>query len=135
MRLKVLYPAHWKVVAPMDASGHCELEQVLAQMAQDPKRKAVANGLYALWGRIEAHGPRTLGTYLYHCVDGEHGIYEFIKGDFRVLCFEAEGAVVVCSHIFRKASQKTPRREIARAITLQQDYCRALADRAIEFVD
>lgn len=106
MRLKVLYADAWKVVAPMDAAGGCELEALLAAMAQDPKRRAVATGLYALWERIAPFGPKSLGTALYHCVDSKHGIYEFIKGDFRVLCFEEQGALVVCSHIFRKASQK-----------------------------
>lgn len=122
MRLKVLYADAWKVVAPMDAAGGCELEALLAAMAQDPKRRAVATGLYALWQRIGPYGPRALGTELYHCVDSQHGIYEFIKGDFRLLCFEAEGALVVCSHVFRKTSQKTQKHEVARAIAVQRDY-------------
>ncbi|MCL6619949.1 MAG: type II toxin-antitoxin system RelE/ParE family toxin [Thermomonas hydrothermalis] len=134
MRLKILYAGGWKVVAPMDPTGGCALEQALVAMEQDRKQHAVAIGLYALWERIGPFGPKSLGTALYHCVDGKHGIYEFIKGDFRVLCFEEQGALVVCSHIFRKASQKTPKREVMRALAVQQDYRRAWERGAIELV-
>ncbi len=122
------------MLAPIADDGCCELEAQLAAFEQDKKRKASVIGFYALWVRIPRHGPRALGTDFYHCVDSNEGIYEFIKGSLRLLCFEADGAMVVCSHVFLKQSQKTPAREKKRAIAIKQQYQKAVAKGSIEIV-
>lgn len=63
----------------------------------------------------------------YHCVDNENEIYEFIKGRYRVLCFLAEGRMVIAACVFMKKSQKTPKREISKAISLRNEYLAALS--------
>ncbi|GIX39024.1 MAG: hypothetical protein KatS3mg128_0073 [Silanimonas sp.] len=135
MRLKPLYSGTWRVVAVVNDSGVCELEQELLRLAENPKLRASVLGFRALWGRIGPTGPRSLGTPLYHRVDQKEEIYEFIKGNLRLLCFEADGAVVVCSHVFRKASQKTPPREVSRAVSLKRLYQQARARESVEFID
>lgn len=89
---------------------------------EDAKLKGYALGFVALWRRIPRTGPRSLGTDLYHCVDDEHEIYEFIKGPLRLLCFEADGALVLCSHVLRKKSQKTKGKDKAAAIALRARF-------------
>ncbi|GEM_PF-4748606 len=64
----------------------------------------------------------------YHCVDTENEIYEFIKGRYRVLCFRLNGRMVVAACVFMKKTQRTPRREVNRAITLRSE-CLAAAGR------
>ncbi len=44
----------------------------------------------------------------------EGGIWEFKRGDHRMLCFQ-DGRAYVLTHGFRKKRQKCPRREIEKA--------------------
>lgn len=123
MRLKLLYTAgKWKVLARVNAQGVCEVEDAILALKNSAKTKATGVGFVALWSRIPSHGPRELGTDKYHRVDDENSIYEFIKRGHRLLCFEAEGALVVCSHVFKKASGKTPPKEKAKAMSFRNEY-------------
>lgn len=101
----------------------------------DPKLKGYVVGFRALWGRIPRTGPRALGTVLYHCVDEEHEIYEFIKGPLRLLCFEAQGACIVCSHVLRKQSQKIRNQDKAPAIALRNAYLAAAARGEVSIIE
>jgi hypothetical protein len=134
MRLQTLKAGKWTIVAPLDAQGRCEVLDALAELGNDPKTRATAAGFVALWGHIPIEGPRSLGTDNYHRVDDNNDIYEFIKGNHRLLCFQAEGRVVVCSHVIRKKSQKTPAAEKKRAAKLRDEYLAAKKAGAIEFV-
>lgn len=123
MRLKLLYTAgKWKVLAPVSPEGLCEVEDAIRELKDSPKTKATGLGFVVLFSRIPSRGPRELGTDKYHRVDEDNSIYEFIKRGHRLLCFEADGALIVCSHVFKKASDKTPAKEKARAISLRNDY-------------
>lgn len=135
MRLKLLYSGAWRVVAPLGAEDVCDLEMQLAEFASDKKLRASVLGFRVLWARILQTGPRCLGTALYHRVDEEQEIYEFIKGPLRLLCFESQGAVVVCSHVIRKSSQKTPRSEIKRVADLKRQYLAAQAKSEVEIIE
>lgn len=128
MRLRIIEEAGWRVVAEVSGDGNCDLQLHLAQLGQDKQLKSAAAGFIQLMRRIERNGPRaSLPDSLYHCVDKEHEIYEFIKGPLRLLCFEADGALVVCSHIIRKSSNKLKESQKAAAIALRQRYLRAAA--------
>lgn len=135
MRLKILCSGIWTVIAPLDAAGECPVEAELATFMDDPRLRASVVGFGAAWRRIPALGPHALGTALYHCVDENHGIYEFIKGPLRLLCFEASGRLVVCSHTLRKKTQKTPSQDKARARKLKEDYLAASAAGQVIVVD
>lgn len=50
------------------------------------------------------------------------GIWELRPGSNRVLFFFYDGKTYVLLHHFRKKSQKTPHREIERAIAEKEDY-------------
>jgi hypothetical protein len=134
MRLKVLSDGFWQVIAPLDANDSCSVEVELASLASDRKLRASVIGLRAVWGRIPTLGPRRLGTPLYHCVDEDNGIYEFIKGPLRLLCFEASGRLVVCSHTLRKTTRKTPRSDKALAIALKKRYLAAVTAGEVKIV-
>ncbi len=135
MQLKVLYSGVWTVVAPLDTDGSCPVDDELAAISSDPKLQSAAIGFRVAWSRIPLIGPKALGTALYHCVDEDHGIYEFVKGPMRLLCFEAGGRLVVCSHALRKKTQKTPRADKKRAIRLKDRYLAALRAGEITVVD
>lgn len=127
MRLRIIEEAGWRVVAEETANG-CDLQLQLAQLGRDKQLKGAAAGFVQLMRNIKSTGPRaSLPDSLYHCVDKEHEIYEFIKGPLRLLCFEADGALVVCSHIIRKSSNKLKNGQKAAAIALRQRYLKAAA--------
>jgi hypothetical protein len=135
MELRILYRGAWLVAAPMDGTGHCALEEELVRCMADPKLRGYVVGLRALWERIPRTGPRALGPVLYHCVDEEHKIYEFIKGPLRLLCFEAKGAIVVCAHLLRKKTQKMARRDKIHAVALRERFLAARAAGDIQLID
>jgi phage-related protein len=59
-------------------------------------------------------------------VEGTDGLYEIriqLGGEiFRIFCFFDRDDVVVIAQGFQKKSQKTPRKEIARAIRIKKTY-------------
>jgi hypothetical protein len=123
LRLKCLHEVgKWRILALEDEAGCCEFEESLAALHDDLSTAATARGFVAVLGRIPSGGPRQLPKPLYHRIDADNEIYQFTKANHRLVCFEADGAMVICSHIFRKTSQRTPDSEIQKAIRLRQQY-------------
>lgn len=111
------------MIAPaqlLDGELLCDLEQELLEFAG--QYEASVLGLMQFWRNIPRVGPRQLGTAIYHYVDEKNGIYEFIKGRLRVLCFQSDGAICVCCHAFLKQSQNTPKAKIKRALVIKNEY-------------
>lgn len=135
MRLLVLAEKHWKVIAPIreqDGEDFCDLQDELEAL-RDSYDETVT-GLYLIWERIPNVGPRALGTAIYHeAIDGT-GIYEFVKGRLRVYCFEAAGALVVCSHAIVKKGQQTAKGDKKRALKLQGQYRTAAAKGEVRLI-
>ncbi len=69
-------------------------------------------------------------TYLKH-LENTEGLYEVRvqQGNdiFRIFCFFDEGQLVVITSGFQKKTQKTPKKEIDRAIKIKKDYEKAKA--------
>ena len=68
--------------------------------------------------------PRIPETYLKH-MEGTSGLYEIriqVGSDiFRVFCFFDKGQLVVIANGFQKKDQKTPKKEIERALKIKQE--------------
>lgn len=64
-------------------------------------------------------------TYLKHLQNNE-GLYEIRvqsgRDIFRIFCFFDEGNLVVTINGFQKKSQKTPKKEIERALKIRDEY-------------
>jgi len=69
--------------------------------------------------------PRIPETYLKHIV-GTNGLYEiriqFGSDIFRVFCFFDKGTLVVLANGYQKKDQKTPQKEINRALKIMREY-------------
>lgn len=76
-------------------------------------------GLYDLFRRFSKGEVATPTVFIESLGDD---IFEFIKGDARVLWFADGMDLIVCSHGLIKKSQKTPKSEIARARTRRAQY-------------
>ncbi len=114
------------MLAPVKSDEGGKLSVPLAEdldtYAEQNYRKSVES-LVLMLEYCAEHGPDKLPPKWGHVLDKKHGIAEFIKGDLRILYFKAnDGAVVVCSHVFLKKSQKTPKSEIKRAVRAKDEY-------------
>jgi len=64
-------------------------------------------------------------TYLKH-IESTDGLYEirikFAKDIFRIFCFFDQGRLIVLANGFQKKMQKTPKKEIERALKIMEEY-------------
>ena len=69
--------------------------------------------------------PRVPDTYLKRLKDAD-GLFEIrIKQGndiFRIFCFFDEGKLIILTNGFQKKTQKTPKREIERALKIKKEY-------------
>ena len=68
---------------------------------------------------LQEHGFQLSNTIKKHLQDD---IWELRPGNNRVLYFYFKNKTFVLLHVFRKKTQKTPKREIERAIAARKDY-------------
>ena len=94
------------------------------------------NRLLEYFKQVANAGPQALNVAQCHYVDANNKIYEFIAGRLRVLFFQsAAGNMVVCTHMFLKKTQKTPPKEVNKAIRAKKDYEQADKAGLIEWRD
>ena len=69
--------------------------------------------------------PRIPDTYFRH-IENTDGLYEIRVQSgseiFRIFCFFNEKKLVVLTNAFQKKTQKTPRKEIEKAVKIKEDY-------------
>ncbi|MEQ8966187.1 MAG: type II toxin-antitoxin system RelE/ParE family toxin [Azospirillaceae bacterium] len=83
--------------------------------------------------RAAQRGPRHVpGT---KPLTGRDGLFEFRRGQLRVLWFYDQDRVVICSHGFVKKSGKAPPRELDRAEASRDRYFAAKQRRELVFED
>ncbi|MDP5201737.1 type II toxin-antitoxin system RelE/ParE family toxin [Flavobacterium sp. DG2-3] len=64
-------------------------------------------------------------TYLKH-IESTDGLYEirvqYGSDIFRIFCFFEEGKLIVLANGFQKKTQKTPKKEILKALKIREEY-------------
>ena len=69
--------------------------------------------------------PRVPETYLNH-IENTNGLYEIRVQSgsdiFRIFCFFDHGQLVVLANGFQKKDQKTPKKEIEKALKIKEEY-------------
>ena len=64
-------------------------------------------------------------NYLKH-VEPTEGLYEvrvkLAKNIFRIFCFFDRGKLIILANGFQKKSQKTPKKEIVKALEIMEEY-------------
>lgn len=75
--------------------------------------------------------PRVPETYLKH-IENTDGLYEIrvqLGSDiFRIFCFFDKGQLIIIANGFQKKTQKTPKKEIERALKIKAEYESEIAD-------
>lgn len=98
--------------------------------------EASRKGLRALLARAASNSLQGFPALLMHEVDKDHGIYEFIKGNLRLLFFKGEdGELVVCTGGYIKKSSKIDKHMVAAAVQAQKEYLEAKKSGKIVIVD
>lgn len=86
--------------------------------------QAVKEKIYWTLNLIEEM-PQVSKTYLKK-LEGTKGLYEirvlFGNDIFRIFCFFDEGRLIILLNCFQKKTQKTPQREIEKALRLRDEY-------------
>ncbi len=111
--------AVWHVLAVADSQGRTVRDELLRADPADPDAQAM---LAILERHISDHGPDTRNKN--KCKPLGKDIFEFRRGAIRVLWFYAPRVrrLIICTHRFYKQSQKTPKREIERAVEYRARY-------------
>lgn len=69
--------------------------------------------------------PRVPETYLKH-IENTNGLFEIrvqqASDIFRIFCFFDQGRLVVLANGFQKKTQKTPKKEIEKALKIKEEY-------------
>jgi len=123
----------WAFYALGNADGSCPLLEALGALPQS--HQASVRRLLAIIDNAASSqdGPRLLANDICHRVNDKHAINEFIAGRLRLLWFysPAERKVVVCTTVFMKKSQKTPKKYISAAIAAKKAYEKAVVSNDI----
>lgn len=97
--------------------------------------QANAAGIVAMMEMHSEHGSAEFNTKQCHYVDQGEEIYEYIKGRLRFFWYEDEDRIVICTHGIIKKDQKTPKREIDKAIRIKKAYLSAKENGDLVYIE
>jgi phage-related protein len=133
MKLKPVEKGNYDVYAVEGNSGICELldylENIPANLASSRSQ------LLNIFKLVVEHGPMKLSKERSHWADEDNKIYEFVANRLRVLWFYDEGKLVICSHVFPKTTQKTPKKQSRKAAKLRSRYFEEKERGELEFLE
>ena len=116
----------WAIESTTDRfERKCLALDFLHDRASEAQYGASACKFAELFRRYATDGDQRLPASLFHMVDQNNGIYQFIRGDLRVFCFIYMGNAVL-THGAIKRSQKVDPQEVQRAVRMKGDFLRAL---------
>lgn len=130
MKLQLLAQGKWTVTATICGTGAgaaCQAVDFLDSL--HAQYHASRDGIFALIEHVSnsAESPDRLGDKLCHEVDKNEKIFEFIKGDLRLLWFYAGvGKIIICHCGLIKKTRKTPKQNVKNAIRAKYDFIHAL---------
>ncbi len=79
-----------------------------------------------LWSFMVIETVEKIPSEYFKHMEGTNGLYEirvqFGNDIFRIFCFFDEGKLVVLTKGFQKKTQKTPKKEIEKALKIKEEY-------------
>ncbi len=100
--------------------------------AESSYKKSI-EGFRALFERLSVKGRGNLPHKCFHKPDSNDNLYQFIKGDLRLLCFFNEkGDAVILSHYEIKKGKKLSDQALNKARKLRDQYHLDLKNRFIQ---
>jgi len=135
MLLRVLrIPGSWRILAICDRHGRADALDILTAGGPDDANASSKRKMLAYLEHVVQlpHSPRN--TTVSHQVDEEFQIYEYIKGDLRLVYFYDKGRTIILSHGFIKGGQDFPPAERDRARKAKTAYFDAKHRGDLDFV-
>lgn len=131
MKLLRLARGKFQGLAACSARGECPLLSFMNGLQGNLQNQA--DRMLCLLERVALVGPPR-NTDICHQLHNE--IWQFESGKIRVLWFYGTGrGIIVCSHAFVKATQKTPRRQINQALQVKRRYFQDAAREDLEILE
>ncbi len=110
---------------------HCPVEDFLTQ--GEKTTAAHRAGLVRFIQEIARHGLQHIPSAWWHEANKEHGIYELIKGPFRLFFFKGiSGDIAICTDGTRKSGQKADKAKVQKAIQYKKTYLAAIEQQTCE---
>ena len=92
-------------------------------------------GIVELFDIVAEKGLDGISSKLCHYVDKNNKIYEFIKGDLRILFFRGHcNVIVIATHGIIKKTKKTPEKDKKLAIKYKNQYQKAHGEGTVEIL-
>ena len=133
MRIKTLASDRFVIVAVM-VGNVCPVESFIA--SKDKQTRVVGAGFVQMLNYIAEHGFQAAPSHWSHEANKELGIYELIKGNFRLFYFKGIGnQIAVCSDVTRKAGRKADSAAVQKAAEYRQEYFDAQEANTITWVE
>ena len=133
MRVKILVEDEYQVVSTLD-KGESPAEIFISY--GEAAYTASRSGLSSLLRRAAMSGLEQFPSALVHEVDKANKIYEFIKGDLRLLFFKgSEKQIVVCTTGVIKKTRKIDQRAVNKAIALRKQYQNSVKAGTLEVIE
>ena len=111
----------YRILLYTTENGRSPVKEFMENLAKGSKRTELTSFI-GYQERLAECGMQVNTTYPGTIKHLQGEIYELRPGKNRVLFFAAVGDDFVLLHAFRKTTQKTPKREIEKAIHEMKDY-------------
>ena len=111
----------WQIYAVCSDRGDCHVKEFLSN--QPPNLTTNRDSLIALLDYVSESGPQRLPDDICHKIVDD--IWQFTKGNLRLVWFYDAGKLIISTHGFVKKTQKTPKIEIKRAKEAKMLYFKA----------
>lgn len=130
MRLLRLERSIWQVLSVVDELD----ESVITGYIESCNDQGVV-GIFDLFERFAEHGHNGFNSKQKHEVNKAESIYQFRKGDHRVLFFSCENRAIIVGCPHRKGGDKVDPKEVKKAIKIKNQYLKAIAEKAVVIFD
>ncbi|WP_444897756.1 type II toxin-antitoxin system RelE/ParE family toxin [Microbulbifer sp. SSSA005] len=127
----IVPPDQWRILVESDEKYDSEIAADFVKLLTDRER---ANWI-SLLEMASQYGPKEMPSNTRHHIDRRNDLYEFIKGNFRLSFFVDSPKMVICCHLFRKKTQKTPESEKKSVIRLRKRYLTAKEEGKLRILD
>lgn len=123
---KVAPNAHFQVrfISTSDSEDDSEAIEYINSL-----KKGESDGYLALFSTFMESGTDKFTYANFHPIKIEKGLYQFLKGRHRLVCFfDEDDTIVICTHGFLKKTDPSPKDQIQHADKLKMKYFSAKED-------
>lgn len=130
MRLKQIFSDKFTIAATMEGDA-CPVVEFLT--SDDVSAESARAGFLVMLQHLAEHGWNNCPVSWSHEANKQHGIYEFIKGNFRIFFFKGDKELVaVCTSVKRKSGQKADTASVNKAKDMKKKYWAAVQAQTIQ---